>query len=323
MGSSQPVGDEAKCLLCSEFHIRITFSYSHLHDMTNSNTEIFQARVQLPEQETLPWQYVQVWENGYTHYIFNQHWANLVSFSWRMLTNKQTNNISWLGKRKGVPIPLKLFVDTRSITVENVKTFTLTFWAQFKCTHSLLLADLRFSSVSSLGWCWSLSSIDESLCRCWSSLSCCCACNGTILTVHLQSLVLSSIFKPDHVYLFSWFTFRHRLSSASLLQTWRECQFSWLSFSRYFKPEDNNRLFGLIELTRRERRANTEQTHLHTSDTKSDFSEWLSVSSPQEKRHPVSPPAADGIFPCEMRSPCSACPRRRTSQGCYWHEGCP
>ena len=38
--SSEHTGAEAKYLWCSEFHVRTAFSYSNLHDMTNSVPEI-------------------------------------------------------------------------------------------------------------------------------------------------------------------------------------------------------------------------------------------------------------------------------------------
>ena len=36
-------------MLCIEVHVRITFSYSLLHDITNSITEIPEVGVQLPK----------------------------------------------------------------------------------------------------------------------------------------------------------------------------------------------------------------------------------------------------------------------------------
>ena len=38
--SCQNIGANTKCLLCKKFHIRIAFSCSNLHDMTNSISEI-------------------------------------------------------------------------------------------------------------------------------------------------------------------------------------------------------------------------------------------------------------------------------------------
>ena len=48
IGSSQNIGDTAKCLLCKSLD-RITFSYDNLHDMTHSVIEISKVGVQLPE----------------------------------------------------------------------------------------------------------------------------------------------------------------------------------------------------------------------------------------------------------------------------------
>ena len=65
-----------------EFHVRITFSYSNLHDMTNSITEISEsqsaaARVTGNTSLVCMAVYIQVWGNACTHYLLTQHWVNL------------------------------------------------------------------------------------------------------------------------------------------------------------------------------------------------------------------------------------------------------
>ena len=42
-------GTKAKCLLCEESHVGVTFSSSNFHDMTNSIIEVPGVGVQLPE----------------------------------------------------------------------------------------------------------------------------------------------------------------------------------------------------------------------------------------------------------------------------------
>ena len=53
------VRTDAKCLLCQNASVRITFSYSILHDMTNSIFEILKVGVQLVMLDLFVWQYVQ------------------------------------------------------------------------------------------------------------------------------------------------------------------------------------------------------------------------------------------------------------------------
>ena len=47
--SSQNMRAKAKCLLCLESRVKATFSYSNLHDMTNSLLDISEVTVQLQE----------------------------------------------------------------------------------------------------------------------------------------------------------------------------------------------------------------------------------------------------------------------------------
>ena len=78
--TSQSVGAKAKCLSCSESHVRIIFSYSNLHNMTNSIVEIPEVKVQWTGWQvallSYAQHYVQVWGNGWTHYLLTQHGLN-------------------------------------------------------------------------------------------------------------------------------------------------------------------------------------------------------------------------------------------------------
>ena len=66
-------GAEEKRLLCEESHVRITFSCSSLHFVTNSIIEIRGVIAQLLDWwvmlHSCVWRYVQVWGNGCTCYI--------------------------------------------------------------------------------------------------------------------------------------------------------------------------------------------------------------------------------------------------------------
>ena len=81
------------CVNQTPSHVRITSSYSHLHNTTNSTTELSKVGAQL-----LEWlvtlnlylrQNVQVWGNGCTHYLPTQHWVTLKSFSWGTLISEK------------------------------------------------------------------------------------------------------------------------------------------------------------------------------------------------------------------------------------------
>ena len=75
-----------------EFRVRITFSYSNLHDMTNSITEISEsqsavARVAGNTALVCMAVYIQVWGNACTHYLLTQHWVSLKVLAEETLTN--------------------------------------------------------------------------------------------------------------------------------------------------------------------------------------------------------------------------------------------
>ena len=60
--------------------VRITLSYSNVHGMINSITEVPEVSVQLAGQQTRlhlgVWLYVQMWANGCTHYLLTKYWVN-------------------------------------------------------------------------------------------------------------------------------------------------------------------------------------------------------------------------------------------------------
>ena len=95
--SSENIRDAAECCV-KESHVRITFSYSNLHEVIICIIEISWVRVQQQQEWRVTWhlcvwQCVQVWGDGCTHYLLTQQLLILIVFTGGTLTNQQTD---WL-----------------------------------------------------------------------------------------------------------------------------------------------------------------------------------------------------------------------------------